>query len=89
MRPRAARRGLDVTIVALLAACVVACSANGASSALPSGKLAVVTTSAVFGDFIANVGGDLVTVTSLVPSMPTCTPSRPRPPTSGRSLAPG
>lgn len=55
-----------MTIVAMLAA---ACGSGtpGAGSSGTAGRLSVVTTTTVFADLIANVGGDLVTVTSLVP----------------------
>lgn len=54
---------------ALLAFALVlaACSPPGSASPDPSGRLAVVTTSTVFGDMIEHVGGDHVAVTSLVP----------------------
>lgn len=55
-------------LVAVVAALVGACGPSvtpGPSS--PSG-IAVVTTSSVFADMVRNVGGDLVSVTSLVPA---------------------
>lgn len=60
--PRTARRG--VLAMALMAA---ACGPSGGTSPDPSGRLAVVTTSTVFGDMIQNVGGEHVIATSLVP----------------------
>lgn len=44
-----------------------ACTRDGSSSPGTVGRLPVATTSTVFGDLIAQVGGDLVEVTSLVP----------------------
>lgn len=63
LRPSAA-----LALLAVMAA-VAACQASSGSAAPPSAgaKLAVVTTTTVFGDLVANVGGDLVQVTSLVP----------------------
>lgn len=57
-----------LAVVALVATGVLAACGPGPSSA-PSGaaRLPVTTTSTVFGDMIANVGGDLVEVTSIVP----------------------
>jgi ABC-type Zn uptake system ZnuABC Zn-binding protein ZnuA len=57
-----------LAVAALLAAGVVSACGPGPSTA-PSGsaRLPVTTTSTVFGDMIANVGGDLVEVTSIVP----------------------
>jgi ABC-type Zn uptake system ZnuABC Zn-binding protein ZnuA len=52
----------------LLAFSLAGCSVIGGASSTPSGPLPVVTTSTVFGDLIENVGGDLVSVTSLVPA---------------------
>jgi ABC-type Zn uptake system ZnuABC Zn-binding protein ZnuA len=52
----------------LMVTATLAVSACGPSaSPAPSGSLQVVATSTVFGDLVANVGGDLVAVTSLVP----------------------
>jgi ABC-type Zn uptake system ZnuABC Zn-binding protein ZnuA len=56
---------LLIAVAPLAAACQ-----TGTGSAAPDssgGKLAVVTTTTVFGDLVANVGGDLIQVTSLVP----------------------
>ena len=51
--------------IALLSTVVVSgCNANAKTD---SGKLDVVTTTTVFADLVANVGGDYVSVTSLVP----------------------
>lgn len=60
------RRSLTMGVLALTALLAACGSPSGASPA-PAGKLAVVTSSTVFGDLIANVGGDRVVVTSLVP----------------------
>jgi ABC-type Zn uptake system ZnuABC Zn-binding protein ZnuA len=54
--------GLLVAVAAIAAACTTDAGAN------PSGsKLQVVTTTTVLADIVANVGGDLVSATSLVP----------------------
>lgn len=53
---------------AVLVLALAACSPGATASPAPSDPLPVVTTSSVFGDMIANVGGDLVKVTSLVPA---------------------
>jgi ABC-type Zn uptake system ZnuABC Zn-binding protein ZnuA len=47
---------------------LVACSRAGGAPSASGGPLVVVTTTTVFADIIANVGGDLVQVSSLVPS---------------------
>jgi ABC-type Zn uptake system ZnuABC Zn-binding protein ZnuA len=48
---------------------LAACGGSGGSvSPGPGGRIVVVTTTTVFADIIANVGGDLVQVSSLVPS---------------------
>jgi ABC-type Zn uptake system ZnuABC Zn-binding protein ZnuA len=64
------RRGAVLAFLAVSVAIFAACQASGGSAAPASGgtKLTVVTTTTVFGDLVANVGGDLVQVTSLVPS---------------------
>lgn len=59
--PRAA-----VLAIFVAAASLAGCARPQAPAA-SSGRLPVATTSTVFGDLIANVGGDLVEVTSLVP----------------------
>jgi ABC-type Zn uptake system ZnuABC Zn-binding protein ZnuA len=58
-----------VFLLAVVLAVAAACQAAGATPgpASAGGKLVVVTTTTVFGDLVANVGGDLVQVTSLVP----------------------
>jgi manganese/iron transport system substrate-binding protein len=53
---------------AALAMSLAACQPGALASHAPGAKLAVVTTSTVFADLVANVGGDLVSVTSLVPA---------------------
>jgi len=61
--------GAGAVAVALVAGLLGAC--GGGSSAAPSGASAaitMVTTTTVFGDIIRNVGGDRVSVTSLVPA---------------------
>ena len=59
------RRRWRSGLLLLLALATMACSRPAGS---PSGQLSVVTTSTIFGDMIKRVGGDLVAVTSLVPS---------------------
>jgi manganese/iron transport system substrate-binding protein len=61
------RRFVALTTV-VLAVSLVACQPGASASLAAGGKLAVVTTSTVFADLVANVGGDLVSVTSLVPA---------------------
>ena len=55
----------------VLAASVIAACAGPSGSSAPTigddGRIQVVTTSSVFADLVRNVGGDRVTVTSLVP----------------------
>jgi ABC-type Zn uptake system ZnuABC Zn-binding protein ZnuA len=65
---RARHTGVATAIfVGLLLA---ACGAGPGGSSVPSGhgRLTVVATTTVFADLVANVGGDLVEVSSLVPS---------------------
>lgn len=62
----AARRVALSTL--FLLSLVAGCAPAGGASPSPAGSLSVVTTSTVFGDLIRNVGGDLVSVTSLVPA---------------------
>jgi len=54
--------GSLVAVAAIAAACT-----NGAGANVSAGKLQVVTTTTVLADIVANVGGDLVSATSLVP----------------------
>jgi ABC-type Zn uptake system ZnuABC Zn-binding protein ZnuA len=54
--------GSLVAVAAIAAACT-----NGAGASGSAGKLQVVTTTTVLADIVANVGGDLVSATSLVP----------------------
>jgi ABC-type Zn uptake system ZnuABC Zn-binding protein ZnuA len=49
----------------LVAAVLGGCGPGAGRSTAPGGSLRVVTTSTVFADLVSNVGGDLVTVTSL------------------------
>ena len=68
---RHARRGspLLVLVVALAVAVVVwGCGSAGASPSGSDGRIRVVTTTTVFADLVRNVGGDRVTVESLVPA---------------------
>jgi ABC-type Zn uptake system ZnuABC Zn-binding protein ZnuA len=69
MNRRPARTLAVQLLVPLAALALVGCSAPSGSSG-PSGgsRLSVVTTTTVLGDLISKVGGDLVTVTSLVPA---------------------
>jgi manganese/iron transport system substrate-binding protein len=62
---RHARRLLATSLVGLV---LVACSPPGTTPANGSGGLPVVATTTVFGDLVKNVGGELVSVTSLVPA---------------------
>jgi ABC-type Zn uptake system ZnuABC Zn-binding protein ZnuA len=66
---RGVRGGLLVTGLALAGLLVAACGGAGGSAA-PSGsadRLQVVTTTTILADLVAQVGGDNVSVTSLVP----------------------
>jgi ABC-type Zn uptake system ZnuABC Zn-binding protein ZnuA len=51
--------------IALLAFVLAACGTGTRASSAPGQALPVVTTTTVFADMVANVGGDLVSVTSL------------------------
>lgn len=61
-RPR--RRPVAIGLALMMALGLAACGATPAASA---GRLTVVTSTTVFADMVANVGGNLVNVTSLVP----------------------
>jgi ABC-type Zn uptake system ZnuABC Zn-binding protein ZnuA len=50
-----------------VAMALAACSAGGAASVSPDGRVAVVTTTTVFADLVRSIGGDRVVVDSLVP----------------------
>jgi ABC-type Zn uptake system ZnuABC Zn-binding protein ZnuA len=68
------------TIAMALAAVTLLSGCAGASTAGSSGgKLTVVTTTTVFADMVANVGGDLVSVTSIVPKNADVHTFEPRP----------
>lgn len=51
--------------VALIPVLLAGCSSGPGNSPAPAGRLPVVTTTTVFADLVTNVGGDLVTVSSL------------------------
>lgn len=57
------RSGLVLLLAFVLAAC-----GSATASASPVGGLQVVTTTTVFADIVRNVGGDRVTVTSIIPA---------------------
>ncbi|MCU0505840.1 MAG: metal ABC transporter substrate-binding protein [Chloroflexi bacterium] len=70
---RRARSGPGSSALALVAAIVVAavvaaCGSAGASPSGSDGRIRVVATTTVFADLVRNVGGDRVTVESLVPA---------------------
>lgn len=67
MRIRRAHTRLASLVAVLLAVVMAGCGPFGSASPGQGGRLAVVTTSTVFGDMIENVGGEHVAVTSLVP----------------------
>ena len=68
------------TITVALAAITLLSGCAGASTAGSSGgKLTVVTTTTVFADMVSNVGGDLVSVTSIVPKNADVHTFEPRP----------
>ncbi len=54
-------------VLLIVGACGSGAAGTPGGSAGPGGTIAVVTTSTVFADMVRNVGGDRVTVTSLVP----------------------
>jgi manganese/iron transport system substrate-binding protein len=60
------RLGRTITIFLAAATLLSGCAGPPASGG-SNGKLVVVTTTTVFADLVSNVGGDLVSVTSLVP----------------------
>ena len=65
------RLGLTPTLVALLSAAVLvvaACGAGAGTSSTRTTTLSVVATTTVFADIVRNVGGDRVTVTSIIPA---------------------
>jgi ABC-type Zn uptake system ZnuABC Zn-binding protein ZnuA len=62
------RAGVTGVVLLVMAISAVACGPSGSASPDQSGRLAVVTTSTVFGDMIRKVGGEDVAVTSLVPA---------------------
>ncbi len=62
--PALGRAALRAAVIAGLIGAIVGCGQPDAGS---PGTVVVVTTTTVFADMIANVGGDRVTVTSLVP----------------------
>lgn len=61
------RSGALAIAVAALVAVPLVSACGTAGSPTPTGRVAVVATSTVLADLVANVGGDLVSVTSLVP----------------------
>jgi ABC-type metal ion transport system, periplasmic component/surface adhesin len=65
------RLGLTARRIALASVATVllaACGSGGGSSAAPAGALRVVATTTVFADIVRNVGGDRVTVHSIIPT---------------------
>ena len=71
-------RPIAISVAAALAATLLA-GCVGAPTGDPSGRLTVVATTTVFADLVANVGGDLVAVTSLVPKNSDVHTFEPRP----------
>ena len=59
--------GLLVTLALVAAACSSGGTSSSATASAGGGTVVVVTTTTVFADMVRNVGGDLVTVYSLVP----------------------
>jgi ABC-type Zn uptake system ZnuABC Zn-binding protein ZnuA len=72
------RLGRTITIC-LAAATLLSGCAGPSPSGGSNGKLIVVTTTTVFADLVSNVGGDLVSVTSLVPKNADVHTFEPRP----------
>ncbi len=64
------RLGLSPVAVALVAMTVIASACGSAGGSAPSGAktLKIVATTTVFADIIRNVGGDAVTVSSIIPA---------------------
>ena len=76
---RAGKLRLSRPIAVAVAAAVLAAGCVGAPAQDPAGRLQVATTTTVFADMISNVGGDLVSVTSLVPKNADVHTYEPRP----------
>jgi ABC-type Zn uptake system ZnuABC Zn-binding protein ZnuA len=57
----------SLSALALIAALLAACAASGPSAPPSGASVHVVATTTIFADFVQNVGGGLVTVSSLVP----------------------
>jgi manganese/iron transport system substrate-binding protein len=72
------RPGRVLPFVIALSA-LVAVSGCGSNQAADSGKITVVTTTTVFADMVSHVGGDYVSVTSIVPSNADVHTFEPRP----------
>ena len=58
----------SLAVTALAAVSIAACGSNGGSAAVPDSRLKVVTTTTVFADIISNIGGDHVSVLSIIPA---------------------
>jgi ABC-type Zn uptake system ZnuABC Zn-binding protein ZnuA len=68
---RASRPGLIVWRIVLASVATIlltACGSGGASAGAQAGTLSVVATTTVFADIVRNIGGDRVTVTSIIPA---------------------
>ncbi len=72
------RLGRTITICLAAAMLLSGCAGPSATGG-SNGKLIVVTTTTVFADLVSNVGGDLVSVTSLVPKNADVHTFEPRP----------
>ena len=70
---------LNRPIAMVIAAAVLAAGCVGAPAPDSGGRLQVATTTTVFADMVSNVGGDLVSVTSLVPKNADVHTFEPRP----------
>jgi ABC-type Zn uptake system ZnuABC Zn-binding protein ZnuA len=62
------KQSAPVMVLALLAGVVLAACGPNASGSPSTGKMKVVTTTTVFADIVQNVGGDRVSVTSIIPA---------------------
>lgn len=64
------RRGLirSLAAITLTALAIAGCGSDGASEPVPDARLRVITTTTVFADIISNVGGDRVSVLSIIPA---------------------
>ena len=65
---RRARLGLSLSLILVVAAIVAACAGGAESPPSSESRLTVVATTTVFADIVHNVGGDRVSVGSIIPA---------------------